>query len=287
MTVSPRSLPRFALLLLLLLCSACVTRQPAPSSGPSSGGKAPAPTQSVDKAESLWQRYAVRAAAAEGMNGPFRVAANLRYSANSGESTRVSSLLWGNGKKDSPYPLRLDLTAGPGVVVAKIREDEKNFLAFAPDEKTAYTRNGDDKALESLGVPIPMSLGDLALLLTGRSGRLFLPSVISSDSGAPSERTLTATGASYRLSGVRLPGVLELSETGVPSTWREHQPNGWSMVFEPSEENPLRPRKIRVSHPKGHSALIVVREMSRVSPPYTASQLQLTLPPGTEKKVLE
>ena len=269
-------------LLLLTLCSACSLHRggPTPDLG---GGK----SDSGDKAVRLWQRYTARAAAAEGMTGPFRVAANLRYTAASGESTRVSSLLWGNGKADSPYPLRLDLLAGVGTVVAKIREDSGDFVAFSPEEKTAYTHARDDRTLVSFGVPIPLTLGDLTLLLTGQGGRLFLPTGIRTDSGVPPEHHLTENGADYLINNAPLPGILELSDTGAPVAWREQRRDGWSIEMEPGDENPLQPRKLRISHPKGYSALIVVKEISRVSPPYTAAQMDLVLPPGTATKPLE
>ena len=276
-----RRLP-LALLFLLLFCSACSLHQGGVK--PDLGSGKP---ESGDKATQLWQRYTARAMAAEGMTGPFRVAANLRYTAASGESTRVSSLLWGNGKADSPYPLRLDLLAGVGTVVAKIREDSGNFLAFSPDEKTAYTHARDDRTLVSFGVPIPLTLGDLTLLLTGQGGRLFLPTGTRTDSGVPPEHSLTENGASYLITGAPLPGILELSDTGAPTAWREQREDGWSIELEPGEENPLQPRKVRMSHPKGYSAIIIVKEISRVSPPYTATQMDLALPPGTTTIPLE
>ena len=272
----------FVPMCLVLLCSACSLHQggekPGMGGGPEPGG---------DKAARIWQHYTARALAAENMTGPFRISANLRYTAQSGESTRVSSLLWGNGKADSPYPLRLDLLAGVGTVVAKIREDSSSFMAFAPDEKTAYTHARDDQTLVSFGVPIPLTLGDLTLLLTGQSGRLFLPSTIRTDSGVPAEHKLTEDGASYVVTGAHLSGVLELSSTGAPIAWRELRQDGWSISMEPGEANPLQPKKLRITHPKGYSALIVVRDISRVSPPYTEAQMDLALPPGTAKKPLE
>ena len=272
---------RFAFLFLLLFCSACSphTAGPKPDAG--------APPASGDKATRLWQRYTARAAVAQSITGPFRVSANLRYTAASGESTRVSALLWGNGKAASPYPLRLDLLAGIGSVVAKIREDSTSFVAFAPDDKTAYTHARDDRTLVSFGVPIPLALDDLTLLLTGHGDKLFLPAGARTDSGTPPEHTLTAEGASYLINNAPLPGILELSDTGAPVAWREQRQDGWRIEIEPEDENPLLPRKLRISHPKGYSALILVKEVARVSPPYTTTQMDLPLPPGTAVKPLE
>ena len=136
-------------------------------------------------------------------------------------------------------------------------------------------------------MPIPLTLGDLTLLLTGQGGRLFLPSGVRTDSGVPPEHKLTGNGASYIITGAPLPGVLELSDTGAPIAWREQRKDGWSIEMEPGDENPLQPRKLRISHPQGYSALIVVKEISRVSPPYTSAQMDLALPPGTAAKPLK
>ncbi len=272
---------RFAFLFLLLLCSACSLHTAGPKSD--AGGQ----PESGDKAARLWQRYTARAAVAQSITGPFRVSANLRYTAASGESTRVSALLWGNGKAASPYPLRLDLLAGIGSVVAKIREDSTSFVAFAPDDKTAYTHARDDRTLVSFGVPIPLALDDLTLLLTGHGDKLFLPAGTRTDSGVPPEHNLTADGASYLINNAPLPGILELSDTGAPVAWHEQRADGWRIEIEPEDENPLLPRKLRISHPKGYSALILVKEVSRVSPPYTTTQMDLPLPPGTAVKPLE
>ena len=282
MTMRPLPYLRFALVLLALFCSACSLHK---------GGAKPSDTSpnlpQQEKATQIWQRLVARTTAAEGMTGPFRIAANLRYTSNDGETTRVSSLLWGNGNVDSPYPLRLDLLAGVGTVVAKVREDGSAFVAYSPDEKTAYSQDREGRTLASFGVPIPLSLSDLTLLLTGRSGVLFLPTQIQTDSGVPPEHTLTADGASFVIQNARLSGVLEVSATGAPLSWQEQGGQGWTIAFEPSEVNPLQPQKLRISHPKGYSALIVVKDISRVSPPYTKTQLDLAIPAGTTMKALD
>jgi len=234
-----------------------------------------------DNAAQIWQRFTARANSAEGMTGPFRISANLRYTDSAGKNTRVSSLLWGNNQADSPWPLRLDLLAGVGMVVAKVHEDATSFTAFSPDENTAWVHEGGAQTLASFGVPVPLSLSDLTLLLTGRSGLLFIPTAM------PSEHTLTANGARYTVPDARLPGVIELSESGAPIAWTELKPGGWSIEFEPDEVNPLLPTRLRISHPQGHSALIVVREIARVSPPYSTAQMELVLPPKTRRKALE
>lgn len=276
-----------ALCLALLICvsqlSACVSKQPEVSRPALSGEEREAADA---KAARIWQRFVTQAQTGEVMTGPFRIAATLRYTNTAGDNTRVSSLLWGNGGQASPYPLRLDLLAGLGTVVAKVREDEGSFLAFSPEEKTAYAHDGGVRTLASFGVPVPLSLGDLTLLLTGRGGALFVPARARSESGTPAEHTLTAAGARFILPDARLPGELELSSTGAPLGWKELGGKGWTIAMEPGQSNPLQPRRLRISHPEGYSALIVVKEIARVSPPYSTSQMSLILPPNTDRKPL-
>lgn len=278
-----RSCLSLLLLVLLLGLTACTTRHGSTLPTPP-----PLPEPQVeDKAARIWQRFMLRSSTAEVMTGPFRINANLRYTDSAGKNTRVSALLWGNGKADSPYPLRLDLLAGVSTVVAKAREDSTSFIAFAPDEKTAWVHEGGPRTLASFGVPIPLSLSDFTMLLTGRSGLLFIPASIHNDAGVPPDHSLTENGARYTVSDARLPGVIELSETGAPIAWKELQPNGWSIEFEPDEVNPLLPLRLRISHPQGYSALVVVKGIARVSPPYSTAQMGLVLPPGIRQKSLE
>ena len=244
-------------------------------------------TESSDQqAELIWQRFATLAATAEVMSGPFRISANLRYTDPNGESGRVSALLWGNGSSDTPYPLRLDLTAGVGTVISKIREDSTSLLAYTPSENTAYIQEGARRNLASLGVPVPMTLGELTLLLSGRAGQLFLPAGAQAIA-LPPYHGLTAESVSFALPSAQLPGILELSSLGIPVSWKEAREKGWVMVMEPSEANPLQPRRLKISHPSGYSAIIVVNDISRVSPPYNAAQMTLVLPPGTKQEALQ
>lgn len=267
----------------LLLClTACTARH---------GSTLPVPPpvpepQADDRAARIWQRFVARADTAEVMTGPFRISASLRYTDGSGKSTRVSSLLWGNGKADSPYPLRLDLLAGVGTVVAKVHEDADSFTAYAPEEKTAWTHQGGTRTLASFGVPIPLSLGDLTMLLTGRSGLLFIPPSRHAGAGVPPEHRLTDNGAWYAVPDARLSGAVELSETGAPLAWKESGTDGWSVELKPDDVNPLLPTTLRISHPRGYSALIVVKEIARVSPPYSTARMELVLPPGTRREPL-
>jgi hypothetical protein len=275
--------PIFAALLalfLLLLPGCPLRKSPTPDLTPAEQN-----AEAEARTARIWRLFQARANSAEALSGPFRIAANLRYSDPEGKNTRVSALLWGNGETDSPYPLRLDLLAGIGAVAAKVREDENSFTAFVPDENTAYVHDGGTRTLASFGVPIPLSLSDLTLLLTGRGGALFLPAH-GAAADVPPGRGLGNGGARYAIPDAPLPGELELSETGALLAWNELRDKGWSMAFEPGDDNPLQPEKLRISHPAGYSALVVVKEIARISLPYPTANMELPLPPGAMRTAL-
>lgn len=282
---------RFSPLLLILalasfaLCCGCAGRTADRGSPGQPGMQAPPPSSEDQRAEEIWQRFSTQAATAEVLSGPFRISANLRFTDPNGKSGRASALLWGNGAADSPYPLRLDLTAGVGTVISKIREDSSSLLAFSPGENTAYIQEGEKRNLASFGVPIPLTLGDLTLLLSGRAGQLFLPAG-SQAIALPPYHGLSESSVFFTVRSSELPGILELSALGVPLSWKEHRKTGWTIAMEPSDANPLQPRRLRFSHPNGYTAIIVVNDISRVSPPYTSTQMTFVLPPGTKKENL-
>ena len=232
-----------------------------------------------------WETFVNRSLAARDQSGPIRVSATLRYEDPSGESTRVSALLWGNGPSRGLYPLRLDLQASMGITVAKIREDASSFLAYSPDEKTAYTHAGKDRSLLSFGVPIPVSLGDLSLLLAGQAGTLLLPPGASAGH-APGVGSLTGRGIAFAVPDAPLPGIIELSPAGTLLSWRDYSNKSWVMEFAMNPHNPLEPSKVVVNHPSGHSATITVKSVERLATPFNSEQLALNLPDGTARKPL-
>ncbi|MDR2799929.1 MAG: hypothetical protein LBB52_01520 [Desulfovibrio sp.] len=264
--------------LLLLTLNACTARQgailpPAPPKAPDIAAEI--------RAGNIWKLFRENSGKAAATSGPFRISATMRYKGEDGTNNRVSVLFWGNGDPEAPRPLRLDLLAGIGVIAAQIREDAKNFVAFVPNKKTSYTYNGESRTISSFGVPLPLSLSDLALLLTGCYGELFAPGVVST----PRAYALTGRGAEYALENVGIGGILELSDAGLPLSWREDA-QGWNMEMEYAENAPTLPARLRVSHPRGYSALVVIRDMERVSPPYEPGQLALLIPEDTANRAL-
>lgn len=268
-------LPLLLCLLLSALTWGCAT------------GTSTAPEMLPFSPQDAWHRFQAVAHMGEAAAGPFRVSANLSYVTKQG-SQRVSVYFWGNGSHATPYPLRLDILAGPGNIVGKVREDEDDFLAYAPGEKTAYTHSGGRLNLLAFGVPLPFSLADLSLLLTGQYNLLFInENAAGRTMPVPAATAAPPEALMFRLRSARLPGDLEINSSGLPVSWAEPGGKGWSMEIEYWDESTrTTPRKIRLTHSQGAEATIIVRDLARPDP-FAAGQLDLLLPPDTIQKPLK
>ncbi len=242
------------------------------------GCTAKTPVMQEDEAAFTWRAFAAKASAAEKGSGPYRISSNLRYSVK-GESQRVSGILWSNATDGSP--LRLDLVAGVGNIVAMIREDDLGFTAYVPGEKTVYVHPGGSRALTAFGVPIPLTLHDLAMMASGRSGTLLLADEVMSGgrSAVPAVAGKTKDGILFSLGQRGLGGFLELAPNGVPVFWSEYADaqSGWKIAFE-LPDGGMRFNRLRISHPDGYEALVVVKDVEYLPAAFSQSQLELGLP---------
>lgn len=255
------TLPLAALLGLFLLLTACVRQVPP-------GTPAPPTT-----AHELWNRYASVCAAGMDAARPYRLQMSLRYGTE-GDTRRVTALIWGNSDKH----LRLDVSAGVGVMVASIMEDGDHFLVYAPNEQRAYFHQGAQKPLLSVGVPVPFGLGDLAALLSGRYGEVF--GVHQSG-----EALLRPDGnIVYTLAEAPKPGTLELDAQGLPVLWQDGgkgKDGGWSLNIAYDDSPTPLPRRLEITHTGGQRAIVLVKERDYPSSPFTDAQLGLTIPEDT------
>lgn len=79
------------------------------------------------------------------------------------QSGRLTVELWG----ELARPLRMNASAGFGKTVALMREDRSGLTAYYPDRETAYWCQDPVVASMALGLPLPFSLRDLAMLAGG------------------------------------------------------------------------------------------------------------------------
>ena len=94
-----------------------------------------------------------------------RVKASLYYSRTkpTRRTNRTLISLWG----DFHGPLRLDVSASIGKLLAHIREDRDGLLVFYPSDKKAYTHVNPVLGATRLGMPFPFSLAELAKAMVG------------------------------------------------------------------------------------------------------------------------
>lgn len=261
------SLAGLLCLLMLISLFATTACQPKQISLPSFG---------PGDAKLAWTAFVARSEQSFTRSGPFRFSGSLRYTLADGTSERVSCIVWGN---DANGPLRLDLTAGIGTVVGRAQETNEGFLAYVPSEKAAYSHDQAGSSLESLGVPIPLSLSELTNILIGNAGKIFLPDGATVEAVPETYRT-TENGTAFTILTSRLSGELELANNGEIVSWRDTNLSGWTFTFTPSPV-PLKPKRLVIEHKQGYKAIITVTDIVQLGKPFTEKELMLTIPPGT------
>lgn len=237
-----------------------------------------------DNAVETWQRFLNFSENAEAMTGPFLISANLHYAGDEG-SQRLSAYFWGNGGAGNAWPLRLDIMGGMHNIMAAIREDGRYFTAHIPGDNAVYVAPQGTGSLEAFGVPVPFSLADLSLLLTGRFDRFFL----NGSPGVPPASPVP-TGFLFELPAeghVRFPGTLIISPVGLPLAWSEAGGTGWNLDIEyPADSTRPLPRRLVFRHHDGKKATVVIRSLERVEK-FSDTRLELEIPAGTEMRLIQ
>lgn len=259
------------LFLMLALLPAC-TRQ---------GGTGRVPADPA-VASATWYRFVATAMRQENQAGPFRLNATLYYSGKE-DSQRVTVYFWGNGDLKALLPLRLDILMGPGSVMAAAREDSRGLFIHVPREEIVY--HAEDSGLLAFDLPVPFSLADLSLLVTGRFAPLFAGG--ASAQPVPDAEQDENGGIVYAVKHARLAGFLTIGPDGLPSAWTDGTANGWTLSIEYwPDSTRTTPRKLHIKNAEGREATLIVRELAHPET-FTPRQLELTVPPGTRLAPLD
>jgi len=219
------------------------------------------------------------------------VRASLLYSTPS-RSNRTDVQIFG----DYARPLRLDVRAGFGTMLALMREDAGGLLAFYPEKSKAYAHTDPVIGAQLLGMPFPFSLRDLVLVLSGHFGTLVPADVVpagiralpdggfaySFQSGPVRLLAVDAYGRPQRMEG-------QLSRHFKTQAEREGEvvsgPRLWSLVFSDFPEDDGDPegpaRVLTLGLPKGESAVLRVKGLDERAQPWPLAALKLRLPPGS------
>ncbi len=237
-------------------------------------------------ADALWKNYAQ---SAKTVSKPFRTQLSLRYGVE-GRTDRVSALLWGN----SAQGLRLDISASVGITVAKILEKPQDFLLYIPQENVAYTHEGKEKASFTAGIPMPLNLEHLTLLLQGHHASVFglryqgQPLAVDKATALlinPDD--LPNSAKAYTLEEGPFRGMLVLNSLGQPVFWQEDNSTGWTMEIS-YKEHELLPYKLYIKHiASERKAVLIVKERAFDLDLFTPEQMRLILPKETVIHPLE
>ncbi|MBS3780765.1 MAG: hypothetical protein KGY41_10245 [Desulfovermiculus sp.] len=249
-------LPLWALLGLIVGLQAC-----APLAGPR-------PETSPSLVNQVWQRF--RQDFAPRGYTPFWLKASLNYSGPE-ESRRSTFELWGN----TGLPLRLDLKAGLGMTVSLWRIDTHGLLAYYPDHETAYTHPDSGLALKRLGFPSPLSMQELAQVLTGQTAACLPPSF---------EQAIPQSDEhiEYRFSASSRVQSLVLDQRGQVISMAGSQPFSWTIKLSDYQEDSqiLVARTYRLETPQ-HKAVVRIKDIRFRSQPWPEKALTLPLPDKT------
>ncbi len=243
------ALPLGLALGLVLACAACAPRVQLPRFEDAASNHA-----------AFQQRFVAPPVTASGV----AVRASLLYSTRE-RSNRTDVQIFG----DYALPLRLDVRAGFGTMLALMREDASGLLAFYPEKSKAYAHTDPVIGAQLLGMPFPFSLRDLALVLSGHFGTLVPAGVVpaairalpdggfaySYSSGPVRLLAVDAYGRPQRMEG-------QLSRYFKTQAEREGEvvsgPREWSLVFSDFPEDdgdPEGPAQVlTLGLPKGESA---------------------------------
>lgn len=196
------------------------------------------------------------------------------------ESRRITALIWGNDIQHGP--IRLDVMAGIGATIANAREDTQELVLFLPQDHCALLCSGDDsrRALQALGVPLPLDLTSMAAVLLGRFDTLFIP-----DWEKAGRTTKGLTQVPLVNKQNFLSGSLLLDDQARPVFW-EDPASGWIMEMSYSR-TPNQPDRLKARHKDGQFAILVVKTNETPQSPYTDRQLELRIPQGTAWRTLD
>lgn len=245
-----------------------------------------------DDAGSDFAAFRARFAPPLSTGGGVSVRTSLLYTTPK-NSNRTEVQIFG----DYARPLRLDVRAGLGSMLALMREDGAGLLAYYPDKKKAYAHQDPVIGAQLLGLPFPFSLQDLSHILSGQF-RTLIPvnqppdSIIMAGDGSWAFTykegpvrllMLDSHGRPERMEGILSPYFKTQAER------EKHLPappgRAWAITFSdyPEEDgDPEGPaRTLTLALPGGESAVLRVKSLEARAGAWPVKALTLNLPGGT------
>jgi hypothetical protein len=260
---------RFCILLVMLyLISACAGR-----------GFTPDAPASEDDAQTRWAAFSAYCLNRAEQAKPFRI--NLSLNAVEKENVqtrRVTAILWSNGQNVT----RLDVSAGVGVLLARIREGNAGLLIHAVEDNRVWFHNEPTRITLNFEIPIPFSLSEISAVLQGR----FMDVLLQADMP---DKFIQEPGGVICYATGSFPGQLCLGAQGLPRIWKlypDSRNDAWTLRIEYDGSNPPLPERLRLAKPDGATAEILIKNRTVLDTPFTEAQLGLRLPPGVKPEPL-
>lgn len=232
-----------------------------------------APGMAFDSPDAAWKSFRrnyCRPASEPGM----LVKASLYYTRVKPmkRTNRTLVSMWGNFNG----PMRLDISAGIGKLLAHIRENGDGLLVFYPSEKRAYAHVNPVLGATRLGMPFPFSLSELAKVAVGDFSGL-VPKRYE-------KAARTADGFVYEIKDGQADTVT-LDVTGRPiqidgTTTGANDARRWSLVLDKFQDTvktvPLADR-VTLSMDNGEKGVLRIksRELKMTAWPDKATGLEL------------
>lgn len=197
---------------------------------------------------------------------------SLRASVNVASPERHSRFLlsmWGR----TTFPIRLDIQAGVGAMLAHWREDESGWIGYAPSAREAYLADSVREGAQVAGLFMPLRLDSLAQILLG---------CWESISGPEYDRVeLLGNNFAFETTRDSVPLTLVLAPDGRPVSASRGNGDLWTVGID-QWDNAAVPTPRRISLTQGEqSAVIRIQRLDTDIAPWKAEELRLDLPPGT------
>ncbi|PTN38249.1 hypothetical protein [Desulfonatronum sp. SC1] len=198
----------------------------------------------------------------------FSLRASVNFSAPDRHSRFIVSM-WGR----TDFPIRLDVQAGVGAMLAHWREDRGGWLGYLPASREAYVADNVQDGARSTGLFMPVRLDTLAQIFLG-CWRTLVPLEYEAVRLVDDTLEFHVTGHSTSL-------TLALAFDGRPVSLRGPDHGGWTVSVNQWESDaPSRPRRISLIQEE-QSAVIRVQRLETDVEPWRGEDLRLDVPPGS------
>jgi len=199
---------------------------------------------------------------------------SVNYTSNDRGSRLIFSF-WGR----TSFPVRMDLQAGVGTMLAHWREDAQGWLGFTPGNQEALFSQDSRTGAAAMGLAMPLRLNVLAQILTGCWDTL-IPENYSS-------ALCTEQYCEYHVELHEQHAILTLDMDGRPRNLQQNAFNGWNVNIEQWLDDAPRSPKRMVLHQEQNRAVVRVQHLEVAAGRWHESDLSLQLPPGTMLRFLE